>query len=862
VDGPQAFTAALATGRFDAVLIDERVGWALGGAVSSRLRADDPDCPLLLVTGKPHDGEDGTTEVPSEVERASGHPIAVAHVPEAIDRALEHGELARRRRDDDTRRRLLLPQSQDAVLLMDPETTRAVEFNDAVCCLLGYTRAEFAALRASDYEACEPEQTLRVRAQALVDGRAVQFVSRHRSASGLCLDVDVTLQRVAFGGRRLLHAIVRDLSDLKRAEGDAEKARRFAERLLNSTPDVVCIYDILEHRLTYVNQRVEVISGYSAEEVVALGARVLEQCVHAEDVERFKRDMKPRLTGVTDDETLEFDCRLRHKDGGWRWVQSSGRVFARSAGGVAQQIVATVRDVTAERHAREALQLRTTAVTAVANGIVITDREGTILWVNPAVQGMTGYAPEEIIGRNPRLLSSGRQSDAFYRDLWQTVLAGRVWRGGLENRRKDGTLYTEQMTITPVAIGGEAITHFVAIKADVTREKEYEARLRQAQKMEAVGQLAGGVAHDFNNLLTAILGYSDLLLECTPEGDARRADILEVRDAGDRAAALTRQLLAFSRRQLLDPRIADLNAVVGGLEKMIRRVIRENIRIDFDLARPPVIVEIDVGQLEQVVINLVVNASDAMPDGGTLRLTTGEEVVDRQFVSAHHGAQPGRFSCLRVSDTGTGMIPEVQARIFEPFFTTKAQGKGTGLGLSMAYGFVKQSGGFIWADSTPGAGTSFTIHLPLARGAAPQTRARCAETVALASAGHMVLVVEDDPMVRQLAERVLIEHGYRVCSAATPSAAVGACMAAAGAIDLVLTDVVMPEKSGPELFRDLRMLCGVTRVIYMSGYTDPSTRRFLEDVTPEQFLAKPFGPAALLEKVRGVLRPDERRSGE
>ena len=374
----------------------------------------------------------------------------------------------------------------------------------------------------------------------------------------------------------------------------------------------------------------------------------------------------------------------------------------------------------------EALQLQTAAVTAAANGIVITSLDGTVQWVNPAFTRMTGYTPQEVVGHKPTVLKSGRHERSFYRELWQTILAGDVWRGEIVNRRKDGRLYTEQMTVTPVETAGAGITHFVAIKSDITREKELQAQLRQAQKMEAVGQLAGGVAHDFNNMLTAILGYCELLLDSTPPGDPRHSDITEIRATGDRAATLTRQLLAFSRRQILAPRTVDVNRVVRDLEGLLRRVLRDEVTLVTAFAPEPVMAHIDIGHLEQALVNLAVNASDAMPEGGTLRVSTGCEDIDGAFVGRHPGAREGRFAYLRVSDTGTGMTPEVQARMFEPFYTTKPQGKGTGLGLSTVYGFIKQSQGYIWAKSAPGQGTTFTLHLPIgervARTEAPADR--------------------------------------------------------------------------------------------------------------------------------------------
>jgi PAS domain S-box-containing protein len=412
----------------------------------------------------------------------------------------------------------------------------------------------------------------------------------------------------------------------------------------------------------------------------------------------------------------------------------------------------------------EALQLQTAAVTAAANAIVITSLDGTVQWVNPAFTAMTGYAPREVVGQNSRFLKSGRHDKTFYRELWQTILAGEVWRGEVVNRRKDGRLYTELMTITPVETSGRGITHFVAIKIDITREKELQAQLRQAQKMEAVGQLAGGIAHDFNNMLTAILGYCELMLESTAEDDPRHEDVVEIRNIGERAATLTRQLLAFSRRQILAPRVVDVNLVVRDLANLLRRVVRADVEFVMDLSADAVLTEIDVSQLEQAVVNLALNASDAMPHGGTLRVSTGVDETDAAFVQRHPGAREGRFAFLRVSDTGTGMTPEVQARMFEPFFTTKPQGKGTGLGLSTVYGFIKQSNAYIWAKSAPGQGTTFTLHLPLraAAHAADSSAAQAARSRRRAGqAGEPITVSRTSLDPARLLDRVPQVHARR-----------------------------------------------------------------------------------------------------
>ncbi len=386
---------------------------------------------------------------------------------------------------------------------------------------------------------------------------------------------------------------------------------------------------------------------------------------------------------------------------------------------------------------------------------------------------------------------------------------------------------------------------------DVTERRRLEEQLLQSQKMEAVGRLAGGIAHDFNNLLTAIAGYSDLLLSELPANDARRESAVEIREAGRRAAGLTQQLLAFSRRQVLEPRVLDLNAVIAGMEKMLRRVIGEDIELttalDPDLWRTMA----DPGQIEQAIVNLAVNARDAMPRGGQLTLETGNVTLDDQFASTYATVQPGPHVMLAVSDTGIGMDAALQSRLFEPFFTTKERGKGTGLGLSTTYGIVKQSGGSIWVYSEPGVGTTFKIYLP-----------RCEEPLAESEAPppplttrqgtETVLLVEDEAEVRRLVERLLRMQGYTVLSAPSPAEAISAARAA-GRIDLLVTDVIMPGMNGREMASVLAAERPRMRVLYMSGYTDAAIAQqgILEPGTA--FLSKPFTPDVLARKVREVL---------
>ncbi|UCF20552.1 MAG: response regulator [Gemmatimonadota bacterium] len=504
--------------------------------------------------------------------------------------------------------------------------------------------------------------------------------------------------------------------------------------------------------------------------------------------------------------------------------------------------------------AMEASMLLATAVEQSAEAILITDTNGVIQYVNPSFSRITGYSQEEAVGETPRLVRSGRHDDPFYGQLWQTLLRGDVWSGNFINRRKDGTLYRQEATISPVRDSSGKIVNFVLAGRDVTREIELEEQLRQSQKMEAVGQLAGGIAHDFNNLLTAIMGNAELLLANLNEDDPRRGDLDEIRHAGARAARLTRQLLAFSRRQVMEPVILGLNEVVDNVSNLIQRLIGEPIELVTKLDEGLVQVLADPGQIEQVVLNLAVNARDAMPEGGRLLIETANVDLDEEYLGTHARVTPGSYVMLAISDTGVGMDEETRSRIFEPFFTTKASGKGTGLGLSTVYGIIKQSNGYIWVYSEPGRGTTFKIYLPQFGGKEPVERPGLRDMEGeVAVGGETALLVEDDDGVRAVVRRTLQSSGYTVLEARNAAQAERMAREHDGPIDFLVTDLVMPDMSGRELASRIAAYRPLLRVLYMSGYSDNAV---LGEgmLTPEmEFLAKPFSQDKLLQKVRRIL---------
>ncbi|HEX4627276.1 MAG TPA: response regulator [Gemmatimonadales bacterium] len=484
-------------------------------------------------------------------------------------------------------------------------------------------------------------------------------------------------------------------------------------------------------------------------------------------------------------------------------------------------------------------------------GIYRSTPAGRFLSVNLALARILGYgSPEELLAldltRDVYVDPAERQRlldrDSYNERDYDEVEAR--WK------RKDGRRLTVQLSVRAVRTRDGGIEYYETFVRDVTDQRQLEGQLLHAQKMEAVGRLAGGVAHDFNNLLTVILSYSDLLLEDLPAGASDRGDVEEIRKAAIAASSLTRQLLAFSRQQVLEPRVLDVNAVVASTEKLLTRLLGEDVRLTATLAPDLGSVKVDPGQLEQIIMNLAVNARDAMPKGGRLTIETGNVEMDEVYVRGHPLAQPGRYVMLAVSDTGVGMDAVTQARIFEPFFTTKEAGKGTGLGLATVYGIVKQSGGWIWVYSEPGLGTSFKVYLP--RVDEPVTPPAAAPPPALGGS-ETVLVAEDVPAVRLVARALLERQGYTVLEAADGDTALGLAATHQGEIHLLLTDVVMPGLSGRDLAIQLAALRPRMRVLYMSVYTDDAIVRHGILAPGIAYLQKPFTPDTLGRKVREVI---------
>jgi two-component system, cell cycle sensor histidine kinase and response regulator CckA len=629
---------------------------------------------------------------------------------------------------------------------------------------------------------------------------------------------------------------------------------RLAEReelfrlISENAADMIAVVD-MDGRRIFNSDAYQKILGYSTLELKNSSA--MEQ-IHPDDRERVKEAAgEARRTGIG--KNLEY--RIRHKNGTWRVLESTSSVIG-DVNGIPEKLVIVNRDITERKLASEALRLSEIKFRSVIEnapyGIYRAEASGKLLLVNPALQKMLGYASrEELLGVN---LATDVHADPLENQKLNHLFANQkeFTEVEVEWKRKDGTPIRARCTGWLVKSADVTGAYFEVFAEDVTEKWLLERQLRMAQKMEAVGRLSGGIAHDFNNLLGVIIGYSQVLKRTLPAGTAFLEHAEEIEKAGQRAAALTRQLLAFSRQQVLAPAVLDLNSLISEMEKLLPRLIGENIEIsvvpDSAIGR----VKADQGQIEQVIMNLVVNARDAMPQGGRIVIATSNATFDEQYTRHHAGSRAGDYVMLSVTDTGTGIDSDTLAHIFEPFFTTKEQGKGTGLGLATVYGVVKQSGGYVWVQSALARGTSFEVYLP--RIEEPVTVVEAvAPIVETFHGAETVLLVEDAAPLRKLTNMLLKQHGYRVLTAANGIAALELVQEKPEKINLLLTDVIMPGMNGRALAERLAPLQPGLRVLYMSGYTDDAIVNHGVLSSGTYLLHKPFSEESLIRKVREVL---------
>ena len=743
-------------------------------------------------------------------------------------------------RESEQRFRQIFENSPDAIFVESHDGI-VLDVNPAACRLHGLIREKLVGRHVTDLVPAEQRDQVARDFSKVVSGEWIHFEGQSYTAFDRVIPIEINAARIRYAGKPALLLHVRDVSTRKRAEISLLESETRFRYLSEAAFEAIVLTD--DGNILDANSRLVEMLGYPLTELIGKPLTDLVAPDSLDVVLSYKR------SGST--KPIEFLA--RRKNGTTVPVQTRARIVPYKGHRVR---VTTMRDMTEERRAQETMQRLATAIEQTVEAILITDPQGKILYVNRSFEAITGYTVAEAIGQNPRILKSGKHDESFYRELWETISRGEVWRGFFFNRKKDGTVYQEEATISPIKDDQGHITSYVAVKHDVTREVALELQLLQSQKMEAIGRLAGGVAHDFNNRLTAITGYGELSLRRVAEGDPLRRNIEEILKAADRAGTLTRQLLAFSRRQVLETKLFDVNDLVTNIHDMLHRLIGEDVELVIRLEPTPLWpVRADAGQIEQVLMNLVVNARDAMPLGGKLTITTVNLTVDETFAHEHVGMSAGDYVRLSVADTGTGMTEEIKSHLFEPFFTTKEGGKGTGLGLATSYGIVKQSGGIITVTTKLGEGSTFDVYLPRAGGEARvSSHAVVVEEAPRSRGNETILLAEDEEAVRELAKMVLTELGYNVLSAEHGVHALQLIHDNHDQrIDLLLTDIIMPQMGGRELAERMRQNNPTLKVLFITGYSSEADgiSRMLSPIT--FYLSKPFTPTAIGRKVREVL---------
>jgi two-component system cell cycle sensor histidine kinase/response regulator CckA len=644
-------------------------------------------------------------------------------------------------------------------------------------------------------------------------------------------------------------AIVVDVTEQRQAERAVRSTDERLRFVAKATTDVIWDWDLRTNSVVW-NDSVEAVFGHKQQRIHP-EITWWQEHLHPEDRERVVTG----LQAVLDEGGSSWSDRYRYRraDGSYANVTDRGYI-ARDDMGLPIRMIAAISDVTERTRSEAAIRFQAQLLNAVQQAVVATDPEGIVIFWNKFAENLYGWTTEEAIGKTIQELTPA----PFLRDHGAEIVergaAGESWTGEFLVQGKTGKPFPALLTTSPVLDESGSVLGFVRVSIDLTERRNLEEQFRQSQKMDAVGRLAGGIAHDFNNLLTVIRLNTEIIIDGFDPGDPRGDDVRQIRSAAERASSLTRQLLAFSRKQILQPRVLDLNTVVATVEPMLRRLIGEDITILSQSGARGYVVA-DPGQLEQVLVNLVVNARDAMPAGGRISIETKNAELDEVYSSDHAPVVPGRYVMLAVSDNGVGMDHDTREHAFDPFFTTKEAGKGTGLGLATVYGIVKQSGGYVWIYSEPGHGTAVKLYFPEVSSAEAfgSTGEHKSSDPAADRGSETILVVEDEDSVRGLTCRILERQGYRVIAAHHGREAVEIASTEPGRIDLVLTDIVMPGMNGRGLVERLAGIRPAIKSLYMSGYTDDDIirRGFIEP--SKSFLQKPFTSEALLQTVRKVL---------
>lgn len=645
-------------------------------------------------------------------------------------------------------------------------------------------------------------------------------------------------------------------TNIKKEQEELASTKAVLQTALDNSQAGIAIADASERKITYINKAGLILHGRKDKELtkdIRLNQYIKNWNIYDIDGSPLNEDEIPLTKALLTGKKCSREFIIK-KDKSKQHLVLANAAPIKDENGKLKAAMVIFLDITETKKAQGELELLSSAIEQTGDMILITSKNGEILYVNAAFEKVTGYDAEEVIGKNPKILKSGEQNDAFYEDLWKTISGGAIWKGELVNKKKDGSFYTENATISPVFNQKREVISYVAVKTDITEKvslkkhnKQLENQYLQAQKMQSIGRLAGGIAHDFNNMLCIIMGNAELMLNLLKESDPLFKRVNQIIEAGKKSTALTQQLLIFSRKKPMKKQIININELVKSMDKMLRRLITDNIEMIEELSVETPTIKSDQILIEQLLMNLVVNSRDAMPDGGEILIKSEIIYLEKEMLTAEEVS--GKFVVLSVADTGTGMDEETQSHIFEPFYSTKAEGKGTGLGLSTVYGIVKQSKGYITVNSELGKGSQFKVYLPFSDDKIEKNNST-EEKQEHAGDNELILLVEDDSALRDLLGEILTSRfNYSVKVASNGRDALDLIEKESLKPDLLVTDMFMPEVSGLELYNILKEKEPDMKVLFMSGYSEEA-EKIVQDVP---FIQKPFSMDKLSEMIKTII---------
>jgi PAS domain S-box-containing protein len=790
------------------------------------------------------DGRQIAVEFVSNVYRENHHNVIQCNIRDIRVRKKTETAMI----NSEARYRRLFEAAKDGILIINAETGRIVDVNPFLIDLLGYTAENFVGKHIwelgffKDIAASKAKfEELQAKDYIRYDDLALE------TSDGRRVDVEFVSNAYMVDHHRVIQCNIRDISERKRKDEALCVSEEITKGILNSIPVRVFWKDT---KLFYL--------GCNMEFARDAGFAEPKDIIGKDDYKMGWRDQAELFRGADRQVIDGGSSKLLMEEPqttpeGKTITLLTSKVPLRDSKGEICGVLGTYMDIT-ERKATEArMRLQSSALEAAANAIVITDSKGVIEWANAAFTTFTGYSVEEAIGKTPSLLKSGKHDEKFYHNLWETVSTGKVWHGELINRRKDGTLYTEEMTITPMKDSLNGVTHFIAVKQDITERKKLEAQFLRVQRMESIGTLAGGIAHDLNNVLAPILMAVEILGEKITD-DAGRETLATLEASAQHGAELVRQVLGFARGMEGQRIIINPVHIVRDVEKIIRDTFPKNIDFSFGPSRDLWTVTGDPTQLHQVFTNLCVNARDAMPHGGSLTVTMENVEMDDVYAEMNPDSKPGAYVMVKVIDTGTGMPPKIIERIFEPFFTTKEIGKGTGMGLSTTMAIVKSHGGFITVYSEMGKGTTFKVYLPANKISKADETSSTKQAQLPRGNGELVLVVDDDEHIRAIALKILERFGYRVLHAANGAEAIAVYAQHREDIAIVLTDMDMPVMDGTSTLIALKAMNPQVKVIASSGLKANEINTQAAEAGFKNFIPKPYTTETMLNILAKALR--------